>query len=249
MSNVREIIVLTGAYGAGAGHVPGEKYWFASGDVVAYHLLDNNIIEGNYRITKKVTYDQWEELRDLIKGDSILKITGKINGEFIELEEIIETNLLDKPLLDVLDRLKKPVIYKDEFLGEFTFDRMSKEFQKSIKWQGHSCTLAFEEEVDIKAAYELFNNEDKWNDLIENYIVKELLELKNEDWCDEDDYGNEMPPLTSEEFKARLKLDIIKINNNGDFDFWYDDGELFFGHTIYASGNIEKGMDEATIMG
>jgi hypothetical protein len=59
------------------------------------------------------------------------------------------------------------------------------------------------------------------------YAVEGLLELKNENWLD-----SEEEPLTREQFKHRMTLESVDISVEGEIGFFYDDGDLFFGHCI-----------------
>ena len=45
-----------------------------------------------------------------------------------------------------------------------------------------------------------------------------------------------------------MKLQSIVFYPDGDFNFWYDDGDLFWGHSIAISGNLE-GLKDADIPG
>ena len=70
----------------------------------------------------------------------------------------------------------------------------------------------------------------------EEYAVQELQPLKNEYWLE--DLGNdEEPPLKAEQFTSRMTLEALVFEPDGDVTFYYDDGDLFFGH------EIEVGMD------
>jgi len=46
-----------------------------------------------------------------------------------------------------------------------------------------------------------------------------------------------------------VSLSSITVHPQGTFEFWYDDGDLFWGHSIMISGSIEKGLREAGIHG
>lgn len=55
--------------------------------------------------------------------------------------------------------------------------------------------------------------------------------------------------MTAEQFKARMKLEGITPHPDGPFDFWHDDGDLFWGHSIQISGNLSEGPTHADIPG
>jgi hypothetical protein len=63
-----------------------------------------------------------------------------------------------------------------------------------------------------------------------SFAAKGMLELKNETWTDEDDDGNNVL-VTSEQFMERMTLESVSVDEISS-TFWFNDGELFFGHVI-----------------
>ena len=98
-------------------------------------------------------------------------------------------------------------------------------------------------DAGLKVAETLWQHQDSWKERIEDYAVQELLMLKNENWLEE---GQDT--ITPVEFKKLMKLQSIVFYPDGDFNFWYDDGDLFWGHSIAISGNLE-GLKDADIPG
>lgn len=60
-----------------------------------------------------------------------------------------------------------------------------------------------------------------------DYAVWGLLEIKNQSWLDEDE-----EPLTAEQFKTCMTLESLVISSDGGVQFYYNDGDLFWGHCI-----------------
>ncbi len=83
-----------------------------------------------------------------------------------------------------------------------------------------------------------------WKKRIDQYAVRELLDLKNGTWLEEGE-----AELTADQFIARMKLESIMISSDGKFEFWHDDGDLFWGHAIQVSGNVKDGPTQADIPG
>lgn len=46
-----------------------------------------------------------------------------------------------------------------------------------------------------------------------------------------------------------MKLEAITVRPNGEFEFWHDDGDLFWGHSILISGDLNHGLEDADIPG
>jgi hypothetical protein len=62
------------------------------------------------------------------------------------------------------------------------------------------------------------------------FAAKGMLEIKNDAWMDEDDDDNNVL-VTSEQFMERMTLESVSVDENSS-TFWFNDGELFFGHVI-----------------
>ena len=93
-------------------------------------------------------------------------------------------------------------------------------------------------------AHSLDLGQEEWNRRIRDYAVKELLAVENESWIDQDE-----PELTPDDFKDRMTLESITVDPNGSFDFWHDDGDLFWGHAIQIGGNLAEGPKYADTPG
>jgi len=46
-----------------------------------------------------------------------------------------------------------------------------------------------------------------------------------------------------------MKPESIIIREDGGFDFWYEDGDLFWGHSIEVCGNFDDGFRDAAFHG
>ncbi|MEH1895237.1 MAG: DUF2262 domain-containing protein [Nostoc sp.] len=75
------------------------------------------------------------------------------------------------------------------------------------------------------------------------YAVEQLLKLKNETWLDEGD------KITSEEFKSRIILEGLVFLPEGKVEFYYNDGNLFFGHCIIIKMDKNNYFVDASIHG
>ncbi|MEH2046091.1 DUF2262 domain-containing protein [Nostoc sp.] len=75
------------------------------------------------------------------------------------------------------------------------------------------------------------------------YAVEQLLKLKNETWLDEGE------TLTSEEFKNRMTLEGLVFFPDGEAEFYYNDGNLFFGHCILIKMDKHNCFVDASIRG
>lgn len=153
-------------------------------------------------------------------------------------------------LREVSEELQKPVIVTSPRFGDLVLDRRINWFEGETLWNGQAVRITFDTDssLDIKhglaVAEQIWDHQREWQDKVENFAVQELLPLKNDSWLDEGE-----TPLNPNDFKSRMTLKSISIHADGSFDFWHDDGDLFYGHSIQISGSIESGLTLADIPG
>ena len=129
-------------------------------------------------------------------------------------------------------------------------DRRIGWFEAEVEWNGETIRITFHADDDflpkgvLETSEALWNDQAEWKRKVEDYAVSELLELKNDTWLDDNEQ-----PLTAQQFKDRMSLQSISIRDDGAFDFWHDDGDLFWGHTIQISGSLKEGLTRADIPG
>lgn len=146
--------------------------------------------------------------------------------------------------------LLKPVKVIDPVLGTFKLDRRMNWYEAKYSWNSRKILLWLSRD-ECQDENELFDlakmlckAQRKWERLIVDYAVKKLLKLKNESWLDEGE-----KPLSAQLFKKRMKLETILVSPGGQFRFGYDDGDLFWGHTIVVCGSLSEGPTDANIEG
>jgi hypothetical protein len=153
-------------------------------------------------------------------------------------------------LTDIAEELAKPVVITTARFGDLTLDRSINWFEGKVKWNGESIRINIhtDETQDIsaglKVAEKLWDDQRAWKEKVDAYAVQELLPLKNESWLDDDE-----SPLNASQFKSRMTLQSISIHPDGEFEFWHDDGDLFWGHSIQISGSLDEGLTQADIPG
>ena len=165
-------------------------------------------------------------------------------------EKALRMDSPDDELATIATELQQPVIVSTERFGDLVLDRSMDWFEGETEWNGQAVEVTLPEHDDkpdedaLKTAHALWSDEEKWNQRIEDYAVRELLDLRNDSWREDDD-----PELTAEAFIARMTLTMVSISYDGGFEFWYDDGEMFGGHTIMVSGTLADGPTDAGIHG
>jgi hypothetical protein len=153
-------------------------------------------------------------------------------------------------LVEIAEELARPIVVQTKKFGPLTLDRSIQCFDGTADWNGQAVRLScyVDESMDLtgalKVAESLWSDQMAWKLQVDAYAVEKLLPLKNDSWLDEDE-----APLTPEQFLSRMRLGSITIAKDGRFDFWHNDGDLFWGHWIQISGSLDKGLTLADIPG
>ncbi|MFX1397340.1 MAG: DUF2262 domain-containing protein [Promethearchaeota archaeon] len=139
-----------------------------------------------------------------------------------------------------------------EAFDELEYREVSKEYSFWFVKDGEDVEFIMSvdglEEAEVnhlkKQAQEFYAKIDDWIEKAKDFAVSELLTLKNENWLDENE--NE---IKETEFKTRMSLTCVYFSEDEEFEFTFDDGDLFWGHEIVLDGNIEEGFMDADIVG
>ena len=123
-------------------------------------------------------------------------------------------------------------------------------FEGRAKWNRKNVELHLEPGEDsgiadaIKTAESLWADQAAWKRRVDEFAVEQLLPLKNESWLGEDERE-----ITPADFKKKMKLKSINVDGDGRFEFWHDDGGLFWGHSIQVSGTLKDGLTDVDVPG
>ena len=240
-------IVLPGQSGCSK---PGDAYEVHSFTFATWHRLGEPPVNRKLTILRRVLPDTkwWKDFPDYsIQRMSVLLSTDETRAVF---KKLLPVDTPDDELQTISSNLQKPFIVSMKQFGNFVLDRGYDWFEAETKWNGQTIRLivpADQEKLDanaFKVAEQLWANQAKWQKRIGEFAAKELLEQKNSSWLEEGE-----SKLTAKQFITRMKLQSITVSPDGKFDFWYEDGDLFFGHNIMISGDVEKGPTDSGIHG
>jgi hypothetical protein len=252
-ASISDVLVVVGANGPGAGRSRGENTWMMSFTVEAWRVATGEIQKRQLSVCRKVTDEELKTFQDLILPYEVIRIRARVvesdfGGPRAQLEAFVGRDSSDAELNDVAEELQKPVTLKDPHLGTFTLDRRVDWFTGEVLWAGQSISLNLTGSADAKDALQtaraIWQNQAEWNRRVREFAVEKLLPLKNDTWL-----GDGEAELTSDEFKDRMTLESITVNADGSFDFWHNDGDLFWGHAIQISGSLSEGPTHADIPG
>jgi hypothetical protein len=253
VSPVVEVTGVVSPNGATGVRSRGEDLWTANFTFEAWRIGTADLQIVPLRISRKVTDAELDQLRSAINPYTVMRIKARVGesafgGYQALLEEFVGVYKSDAELNQYAERLQQPVTFENPDFGTFTLDRRVDWFAAEVVWDGKPVSLnlsdAAEVEASLKVAQTLWQAQREWNLRIRDFAVQELLPLKNENWLDEDE-----AELSPDEFKDRMTLESITVYPSGSFDFWHNDGDLFWGHSIQISGNLSDGPKHADIPG
>ncbi len=247
------ILAVTGANGFGGGKTRGEALWTVSIGLTAW-MEENSpdIHRGEFVLSTVGDEQLLEVLRRRTRPDFIIKFRGRVSedGRRLLLLDLPEPGF-DPDLEAILEEQKKPVTFWEEGLGTFTLNRQVDWFETEIQWLGAEISLVFDAEEDraevLRKAKALLADAVSWDKRVREYAADELLELAN-DWAEQME-DEEPQEIAREQFMERMELESIEIRADGSFEFWFADGDLFYGHSIHVSGDMENGPDDAGMEG
>lgn len=251
MSRITGVVDATGA---GAGRSPGEDNWTVVFALAAWRVDGGALQRAPLRVRKVVPEAETASIYKVIRPNTLVALDASLVGkdaadiETAKLAAILETPS-DPELQAVVDELSKPVTFEDPVLGTLTLDRSLDWFVGEVAWMGETVRVSVEAVGDdlpdaLRTAHALWNDQTGWQTRVRDYAVEKLLELKNGTWLGEDE-----SPVSPDEFRARMTLESITVDPEGSFSFFHEDGDLFWGHMIEISGNLDDGLRHADIPG
>ncbi len=249
-----EVVGIVDPLGAMAGWSKGDERWSILVILAPWRDQHGVLHKEDLRIHKEIAQEESGAYRSAIPADSITRFRVRFNAEEDPvnalLVEILGPASGDEVLEAALADSLRPVFVDDEDLGRLVLNRQSDCFEGDLTRGASSIGISFYgEDADgqrttldvLRTVCKELTNLDA---TAREYAAGELLTLFNEEWRDDDE-----PEHSADDFTARMTLTDITASQNGDFDFWYDDGDLFCGHAIYVRGNLTHGFTDADIEG
>lgn len=274
----KEFLVMTvgGTYGSKIGD---KDYWNKSIAILGYvevesgrtssikssldwsvedYQSDNNFPNGDiiYRIKGRLP-------KLLDGGEPWINNEKRMSSLYVT--EIISKNEKNEFLENLLTEYKKEVSINSEVLGKFILNKDIEQYEteNDVEWCGDDIKISLDSEDDdademlvLAVAEEFYKNRQEWDRKIREFAAHEMTELAN-DWLeseyDDDDESDEetetVREITEKEFAERISTCDISFNSNGDFSVFYDDDDMFWGHTIIVQGNVKTGFESAEMFG
>ena len=247
------VLAVTGANGFSGGRAGKEKLWRATIGLTAWMEEDSGEIHrGDTGLTALANDKLLDHLRRRARPDNIIKFRARASKDGRRLLLLDLPEQAFHPELDtILQEQKMPVTFWEDGLGTFTLDRKVDWFETEVDWLGTEISLVFDRDEDradcIRNAKALLAAAAGWDERVRAYAADDLLVSAN-DWAEQME-DEEPQEITREQFMERMELESIEIRADGSFEFWFADGDLFYGHSIHVSGDMEHGPDDAGMEG
>lgn len=224
---------------------------------IGYTGEDGTVIKKRGRVLIPCSDEEYKNYRNFAKQYSIVQVLGKkierdnSDSPDFEVEQVLNWSV--KPTIleeEFLKKEKAPVQFFDETFGEFVLDKTVNWFEGKVVLKGKLIRVTLDEKEDISTLYEIGKDFDNFFNKASEYASKELLDLGN-DWYYDSWEGEEEDfiPLTLETFQEKISLQSIGLTEDGKFNLWYSDGDIFLGHVICVDGNIADGFTSASMEG
>lgn len=146
----------------------------------------------------------------------------------------------------VLDEIKKedmPKTVTIKNFDKFIYDKKLnayKLFKEEIEYY-----FSADNKEELKKVKNIFSNIEltQFIEKAKEYTAHKLLKLKNDLWLKEDE-----KEVTKKDFKDRMKFTSLYVFSESA-NFYFDDGDLFWGHTIEVTINQNLEFIDANIVG
>ena len=244
--------------GAGGGSTQGSD-WFGTFTFAVWRAGNGPVRTEPLRIEQHVgPKDALKRFMDRLEARQLIRIAIAADpepyGERPRLKAEMRTVVgpaEDAEIAAVAAPILDPPPYHHPKLGEF---RPDKRFPKSLEghatWLGRRIGLVLNAdgadapEQLAETALKLLADQLGWQNKVERAVYDELHPV----WIDAG-WGTDGDSPTREQWLSRLTLKSITIDEGGSFDFDFDDGELFWGHYVFASGSLDEGVTDAQMAG
>lgn len=194
-----------------------------------------------------------------LQDDTLVVVRGEKDGNTIRGAQLLAAGAAPQPdEADFLQKQQQPAGFDDPLLGHFERNRRFELFEG--RWlEGETpVRLSLDSHDNLPTVHTLLDGSAGWLRRAKQFAAEQLLTLAN-DWCEdawlndhEDEDESNIPPfvpLTAEDFAARLTLTDIAVDSDNNFDLWYSDGGMFWGHAVCVRGSLNGGFAGAKMEG
>lgn len=265
----KEVLVLTEG-GTSASRWGKNKLWQASVTVLAVvDVATGELSERKCSLTWQMTDAERDNGKVFdIQGKTIYRLLVQESlpfqaaygneeiprGNTLWVKAVLESGCSEARLEKLLEEFCKPVVFRLESGEELLLDKSLGMFSGESSWNGEECLLHLDVDEEgaatandaLETLNKLLTNCQEWDAKARKFAAEELTDNAN-DWAQDEDENAE--EITLEAFAERLTISEVCVSTEGDFELFYDDDDMFWGHVVIVSGNIETGIADAQMAG
>lgn len=236
-------------WGTGGSQWADTRKWEFSFNFSHWRINEGPVQSGKLAVSQVVSQAQLDRLMDETDALAIIRVSAvSVEDGKAEMKSLLETGVRDRELEAVVKEIKKPVTVKHPFFGRLTLDKKTLCLEVQYRFHKTRITLCIEADEEgshqenLAAAEALCREAEYWETQARARAVQDLLALKNDNWLEEDE-----EELDEAAFKKRIKPEQLTVLPDGRFALEFDDGDLFWGHSITVSGIPGEGCLKAEI--
>ncbi|MBR6044507.1 MAG: DUF2262 domain-containing protein [Ruminococcus sp.] len=196
--------------------------------------------------------DRTKCYRDYFQEGVIYRVQGiplKDKDNFYPIKILVKGQSCDW-LWGLWEEFNKPVTMQSELFGELHLNKKYGTFYGKFNWLGTEIEVSFNTDEDDDAGClahleEFCRDAERRDKEIRAYAADELTYLAN-DWRDDDHLDEE---ITEEDFARRIIISSVEMSSEGDWYVWFDDGDMFAGHSVRVSGDAMGAPNHASMEG
>jgi len=252
---LRNLVGIVGAGGLSGGTTKGDpaprlgfelSHWREDGGPTRSREIRCEMFSSDAEIKEQM--DRFEPYQVLgVKAHVAKRPSGDLYALVKAITGVVEE---DEELDALAAKQQEPVVVRHRRFGSLTLDRSIDTFCGRALWLGTKINLNIDGErvegldAALEFAETLWANSWKWQSRACDCAVTHLLDLKNSTWLEEDEATLDAPT-----FAERMTIETISVSPTAEVEFWFNDGDLFWGHMIRVSGSLSDGLTDADICG
>lgn len=218
---------------------------------IAYHEGDGAIAKERGRVLLPGDEAMYRSFQKQLRHYSVLRIRAEKDENTFLAQDLLEINAPPTEAeASWLRQAAQPVAFTDPQFGTFTQNKALDFFEGKLDYAGRSIAVDLDKKECIETLRWLCEDLAGVLERGARYAARQLLASGN-DWKRDAWEGEEedFVPLTEKDFMARISLDAISFSQEGSFQLWFNDGDIFWGHVIVVGGNKEAGFTDASMQG
>ena len=231
----------------------GDKPNLLSVGAIAFRDDKSTVHREKLRLRMDVGDDSLQPWGQKIKPYQLLGVTAHVllgHDEFPATAQIIsidDYHSKDDELARLAEQLQLPVTIDDPQFGTLTLNREFMWFEGNVSWAGVSARIYVEAPNEdatdaLVVARQVWSEVHQWDKRIREFAAAELIQTRNDNWLNPGEAYE-----THASFIEKLTIESVLIKTDGEFEFNFDDGEMFSGHGVTVACSLADGPMDASL--